>query len=190
VNAARLSAVRPVPFSVCELSRRQAGVLAAEWGTRADSVPRFGCRSFALYRRQEPLALLTAANAREPEIDPRRGLYRSNCIELSGLHRAPAPHAVGSDGVLARMWREHLALPGWPYYPQVRKIALICYPAHAGARRAVDPAEGWEPVGGTDAPGALWVYWLRREPAGAPAATAALSASAPARAGLLELLAA
>jgi hypothetical protein len=185
--ALHASATGSATLAVNQVSRRDAHALRARWDADATRTHRFGSRTFVLALDGEPLAALTAANASEVEVDARLALYRSNCIELGALLRNPATHAHGSDTLLARVWREHLAVNDWPYYRQIRKVALICYRDRAGARTAIAAAEGWQPASHR---GGLWVYWLAGRPASAPAAVAATRSTATGDVGALELVAA
>jgi hypothetical protein len=151
-------------LAVREITRQRTRDLLGEWDHPKAASRSFGAQSIALFQRGEPRALLTAANASAPVIDRSLGLLRSNCIELSLLATAPNVTAGSADSLLERIWREHLAQRNWPYYPQVRKIALICYPTSAGASLTLSASAGWEPVRLADKGQPLSVCWLSPPP--------------------------
>jgi len=178
------------PVEIRRLTRKEANVLCSQWHPLGAETRPFGYHAFALFVRAEPVALATAGNTHSAVVDSDHGLDRRNVIELTRLCRSPQPIAAGSARVILRAWRDFLAVPYWPYFPSVEKVALVSYslPGKAGHLYRHD---GWERLrgchgsggGGTWSgpsragrpPEALWVYWL----AGPRAASEATAYHAP-----------
>lgn len=179
------------PVEVRRLTRKEANLLSADWHPLGAETRPFGYHAFALFVEREPLALATAGSTHSATVDGSLGLRRENCIELTRLCRSPTEQAAGSARVMLRIWRDFLALPYWPYFEHVEKVALVSYsmPGKAGHLYRHD---GWQRVrackgsggGGTwsarsragrRGPEALWVYWLSGEQARGDALSVAVA---------------
>jgi hypothetical protein len=163
------------PVEIRRLTRAESNVLAADWHPLGAETRPFGYHAFALFVRGEPIALATAGSTHSAVVDTGHGLDRRNVIELTRVCRSPQPIAAGSARVILRAWRDFLAVPYWPYFPTVEKVALVSYslPGKAGHLYRHD---GWERLRGCQGSGgggtwsgpsrvgrrpeALWVYWL------------------------------
>lgn len=174
-------------IDISRVERAREQDLLERWCCSAAGKARFGAHAFELRLGGYSLALLCAAHADEQVVESRLALHRRNCIELCLL--AGAPGVLGSDArrLLARLWRRCFALAGWPHYPDVVKVALVCRPTTSGARDCLDRGDGWQPAIATRGFDALWVCWLderphpgasalTREPAPAPVAAIARAA--------------
>jgi hypothetical protein len=184
------------PVEIRRLTRKEANLLCAEWHPLGAETRPFGYHAFALFVEREPLALATAGSTHSATVDRSLGLRRENCIELTRLCRATTEQAAGSARVMLRIWRDFLALPYWPYFEHVEKVALISYsmPGKAGhlyrhdgwtRERACKGSGGggtWSGRSkvGRRGPEALWVYWLSREQAQSDALSVAVANPAPA----------
>jgi hypothetical protein len=167
----------PPAIEIRQLTRKESNQLCEHWHPLGAEKRPFGYHAFALFVNGEPVALATAGSAHSASVDKELGLFRNNTIELTRLCRAPEdthPTAKGTLRVMLRLWRDFLAVPYWPYYPDSEKIALISYalPGHPGH---VYRHDGWWRArgcrgsggGGTwsrapragKAPEALWLYW-------------------------------
>jgi hypothetical protein len=184
----------PPAIEIRQLTRAESNRLVADWHPLGAETRPFGYHAFALFVKGRPLALATAGSTHSATIDKRLGLHRRNVIELTRLCRSPEQQAEGSLRVMLRVWRDFLALPYWPYFPDTEKVALVSYsmPGKAGH---IYRHDGWQRVrgcagsggGGTWSgapragrrPEGLWVYWLNGD---TPAVAAARNlAPAPAR---------
>ncbi len=183
------------PVQIRRLTRKEANLLAADWHPLGAETRPFGYHAFALFVAREPLALATAGRAHSAIVNGPLGLRRENCVELTRLCRSPQAKAHGSLRVMLRLWRDFLAIPYWPYYAHVEKVALISY-SMPGKSGHVYRHDGWERVRackrsggggrwarpsrvGSLGPEALWVYWLPREHAASDAVSPRTSAEQP-----------
>jgi hypothetical protein len=178
----------PPAIEIRQLTRKESNVLCERWHPLGGERRLFGYHAFALFVKGEPLALATAGTSHSASVDKEFGLFRKNTIELTRLCRAPQdthPQAKGTIRVMLRLWRDFLALPYWPYFEDVEKVALISYsmPGKVGHTYTHD---GWKWLRGCRAwgggatwssmaanyepPSALFVYWLPgKRPANADA---------------------
>jgi len=128
-----------------------------------------------LYVAGEPLAVATAGTTASASVDQSVGLNRLNTIELTRLCRSPDPKAKGTLRAMLRLWRDFLAVPSWPFRPDVEKRALVTYSLPGKRGDELYRFDGWVRLrccrrwygDGTwqhglrvGKPEALFVYWL------------------------------
>jgi hypothetical protein len=166
---------RSPAIEVRRLTRKEANVLAGAWSPLGRESRPFGYHAFALFVKDEPIALASAGSTVSASVDAELGLHRRNVIELTRLCRSEAPAAAGSMRVMLRIWREFLATTYWPYYPETTKVALVTYQL-PGSEGHIYRTDGWvrlrgcKPWGGPGTwqngsrtgshPDALWGYFL------------------------------
>jgi len=191
----RARAGAPPAIEIRRLTRAESNVLAADWHPLGAETRPFGYHAFALFLKNEPVALASAGSTHSAVVDTDRGLHRRNVIELTRLCRSPQQKTEGSLRVMLRLWRDFLALPYWPYFPDTTKVALVSYsmPGKAGH---IYRHDGWVRVrgcsgsggGGTWSkrtrpgrarPSGLWVYWLTDETPALAAAAEVIALSPP-----------
>jgi hypothetical protein len=171
----RTLASRSPAIEIRRLNRKEANILAEAWSPLGEERRPFGYTAFALFVKREPVALATAGSTVSASVDQELGLNRHNVIELTRLCRSEDPAAAGSLRVMLRLWREFLATPYWPYYPDTTKVALVTYQL-PGTKGHIYRTDGWvrlrdcKPWGGAGTwqrgsrtgshPDGLWVYFL------------------------------
>ncbi len=165
----------PPPVEVRQLTRAESNRLAERWHRLGSESRPFGYHAFALFVEREPLALATAGSTHSATVDRDLGLDRRNTIELTRLCRSEQPKASGILRAMLRLWRDFLAVPYWPYFPETEKVALVSY-SLPGTLGHVYRFDGWRRARGCAGSGgggnwssppragrrpeALWVYWL------------------------------
>jgi hypothetical protein len=184
----------PPAIEIRRLTRKESNVLAAAWHPLGAETRKFGYHAFALFVKGEPLALATAGSTHGPIVDTQHGLFRRNVIELTRLCRAPDRKAEGLLRVMLRIWRDFLALPYWPYFPETPKVALVSYsmPGKAGqvyrfdgwlrlrACRGSGGGGNWSSPSRTGSrPEALWAYLLNGDTPAVAAAGARSAQTSP-----------
>jgi hypothetical protein len=174
-SAHRARAGAPPAIEIRQLTRKEANVLAEAWSPLGRESRPFGYHAFALFVKGKPIALATAGSTVSASVDAELGLHRRNVIELTRLCRSDEPAAAGSMRVMLRLWREFLATPYWPYYPNTTKVALVTYQL-PGTEGHIYRTDGWvrlrdcKPWGGRGTwqngsrtgshPDGLWAYFL------------------------------
>ena len=171
----RMRTGAPPAIEIRSLTRSESNVLSTDWHPLGAERRPFGYHAFALFVKDTPVALATAGSTHSAIVDKTLGLNRRNVIELTRLCRSPDQLAEGSLRVMLRLWRDFLAVPYWPYFPDTPRVALISY-SMPGKSGHIYRHDGWERVrgcsgsggGGTWSrapragarPSGLWVYWL------------------------------
>ena len=138
----RTRAGRSPAIEIRQLTRKEANVLAEAWSPLGAETRPFGYHAFALFVKGEPIALATAGSTVSASVDHELGLHRHNVIELTRLCRSDDPAAAKSLRVILRLWREFLATPYWPYYPDTTKVALVTY-QFPGTEGHIYRTDGW-----------------------------------------------
>lgn len=174
-SARRARAGAPPAIEIRRLTRRESNPLCELWSPLGAETRPFGYHAFALFVKGEPIALATAGSTVSASVDQELGLNRHNVIELTRLCRSDDPAAAKSLRVMLRLWREFLATPYWPYYPDTTKVALVTYQL-PGSQGHIYRTDGWvrlrdcKPWGGAGTwqngsrtgshPDGLWAYFL------------------------------